>query len=85
VAAVSPATRRIEFVLKDHTSSTPATLIPVETGEEYPRIPVRGKRIAGAARKAAVGEKGPQKKASSRTGGDRSNKGTPKHGGKKGR
>jgi ribonuclease R len=46
VAAVIPATRRIEFVLVGHTPSAP----PARAGsvnvphEEYPRIPIRGKR-----------------------------------------
>jgi ribonuclease R len=49
VASVSPGTRRIEFVLASHTASTPAmrsaggTVAP----EEYPRIPLRGKRLSG--------------------------------------
>ena len=49
VASVSPATRRIEFALVTHTASAPAT----QTGargagfEEYPRIPLRGKRLTG--------------------------------------
>ena len=49
VAAVSPATRRIEFVLVNHTSSTSGSHPPpVNVGvEEYPRIPLRGKRLAG--------------------------------------
>jgi ribonuclease R len=48
VAAVVPATRRIEFVLVQHSSSTP----PTRPGgistphEEYPRIPLRGKRVS---------------------------------------
>jgi ribonuclease R len=48
VAAVVPATRRIEFVLVGHTAST----APVRPGgvstqlEEYPRIPLRGKRVS---------------------------------------
>jgi ribonuclease R len=47
VAAVVPATRRIEFVLVGHTASAP----PVRPGgvitppEEYPRIPLRGKKL----------------------------------------
>ncbi|MFA7059270.1 MAG: ribonuclease R [Pedobacter sp.] len=49
VAAVSPATRRIEFVLASHTPSQsaihPAT--PNSQSEEYPRIPVKGKRVNG--------------------------------------
>ncbi len=48
VAAVLPATRRIEFVLAAHTSSVPrSTPVAQITGtEEYPRIPIRGKRPA---------------------------------------
>ena len=47
VAAVVPATRRIEFVLVGHiASATPARPGGVITPhEEYPRIPLRGKRI----------------------------------------
>jgi ribonuclease R len=47
VAAVVPATRRIEFVLVEHiASATPARPGGVITPhEEYPRIPLRGKRI----------------------------------------
>jgi ribonuclease R len=49
VASVSPATRRIEFVLAAHTASPAA--IRTATGpvgsEEYPRIPLRGKRLTG--------------------------------------
>jgi ribonuclease R len=47
VAAVVPATRRIEFVLAGHTASV-ATVRPggVSTlHEEYPRVPIRGKRV----------------------------------------
>ncbi|MFH1029071.1 MAG: S1 RNA-binding domain-containing protein, partial [Pseudomonadota bacterium] len=49
VASVSPATRRIEFVLAGHTSSTPRTGVAVQSAgtDEYPRIPIRGKRLAG--------------------------------------
>ncbi|HXE95192.1 MAG TPA: VacB/RNase II family 3'-5' exoribonuclease, partial [Dongiaceae bacterium] len=49
VASVSPATRRIEFVLAAHTASTPATRPGAGTAgaEEYPRIPLRGKRLTG--------------------------------------
>ncbi len=49
VASVSPATRRIEFVLAAHIASAPATRPAggsVGT-EEYPRIPLRGKRLTG--------------------------------------
>jgi ribonuclease R len=48
VAAVVPATRRIEFVLVGHTASAaPARPGGVTTPhEEYPRIPLRGKRVS---------------------------------------
>ncbi|MGB9082731.1 MAG: ribonuclease R [Desulfuromonadaceae bacterium] len=49
VASVSPATRRIEFVLTAHTASPSAPRADAGKGgtEEYPRIPLRGKRLAG--------------------------------------
>ncbi len=50
VASVSPATRRIEFVLAAHTASSLVKLTTVsqETDSEgYPRIPLRGKRLTG--------------------------------------
>jgi ribonuclease R len=49
VASVSPATRRIEFVLAAHTASTsvPRPGTSATGSEEYPRIPLRGKRLAG--------------------------------------
>lgn len=49
VASVSPATRRIEFVLSSHKSLSPSSVtVPTLPGsEEYPRIPLRGKRLAG--------------------------------------
>jgi ribonuclease R len=49
VASVSPGTRRIEFVLAAHTASTPAARTGAGTtgSEEYPRIPLRGKRLTG--------------------------------------
>jgi ribonuclease R len=49
VASVSPATRRIEFVLVDHKSSTSVSPTASLTAgvEEYLRIPVRGKRLTG--------------------------------------
>jgi ribonuclease R len=48
VAAVVPATRRIEFVLAAHTGAAPQVR-QSPTGQaqdEYPRIPIKGKRIA---------------------------------------
>ncbi|OGR30226.1 MAG: hypothetical protein A2X83_01850 [Desulfuromonadales bacterium GWD2_54_10] len=49
VAAVTPATRRIEFVQVSHTPSQPAIrpTTPIVESEEYPRIPVKGKRVNG--------------------------------------
>jgi ribonuclease R len=47
VAAVVPATRRIEFVLAGHTASV-ATVRPGGAStlhDEYPRVPLRGKRV----------------------------------------
>ncbi|MDD2309501.1 MAG: ribonuclease R [Desulfuromonadaceae bacterium] len=48
VVSVSPGTRRIEFTLAAHTASTTATRTAAGTSvsEEYPRIPLRGKRVA---------------------------------------
>jgi ribonuclease R len=49
VVSVSPGTRRIEFALTAHTASTTATGAGAGAGtqEEYPRIPLRGKRLTG--------------------------------------
>lgn len=49
VASVSPATRRLEFVLAAHTAShsTPRAAAGKGAPEEYPRIPLRGKRLTG--------------------------------------
>ena len=47
VASVSPATRRIEFVLAAHASSAPRTAPEKGGSEEYPRIPLRGKKLTG--------------------------------------
>jgi ribonuclease R len=59
VASVTPATRRIEFMLIGHTSSTPQAAAILETAEEYPRIPVKGKRLTGLApRKPEAGKTG---------------------------
>jgi ribonuclease R len=60
VAAVIPATRRIEFVLVGHAAST----TPVISGgfstphEEYPRIPLRGKRVSSPGRRPEKDAKG---------------------------
>ncbi len=49
VASVSPGTRRIEFVLTTHSASSPAPRADngKSGSEEYPRIPLRGKRLPG--------------------------------------
>jgi ribonuclease R len=54
VAAVSPATRRIEFTLAAHTPSPPPTraTVPAAAPEEYPRIPIRGKKVPGFGRRS---------------------------------
>jgi ribonuclease R len=60
VAAVVPATRRVEFVLVGHTASAH----PVRPGagiashEEYPRIPLRGKRVSSPGRRPEKDTKG---------------------------
>ena len=45
VAAVIPATRRIEFVMVEHTVSAPPVRGAVASVDEFPRIPIRGKRV----------------------------------------
>lgn len=57
VAAVTPATRRIEFVLASHTPSQPAIhpATPIIASEEYPRIPLKGKRVSGFKRSSENG------------------------------
>ena len=48
VASVSPGTRRIEFLLTAHTSTAGRRTNSSTSGsEEYPRIPLRGKRLTG--------------------------------------
>jgi ribonuclease R len=49
VASVSPATRRIEFILAAHSASPspPRPSNGTAGTEEYPRIPLRGKRLSG--------------------------------------
>jgi ribonuclease R len=54
VVSVSPGTRRIEFALTSHTASTPRTAAKTTGSEEYPRIPLRGKRLAGLQPRANV-------------------------------
>jgi ribonuclease R len=66
VAAVSPATRRIEFVLVGHSSSTPQAA--PQADEEFPRIPLRGKRLPGHGLKGAAGERGAHGKGAGREG-----------------
>ena len=47
VASVSPGTRRIEFVLTAHKAANPRTETGATGPGEYPRIPLRGKRLTG--------------------------------------
>jgi ribonuclease R len=48
IASVSPGTRRIEFLLTAHTATAVRRTNSSSTGsEEYPRIPLRGKRLTG--------------------------------------
>ena len=75
VAAVIPATRRIEFVLVGHTASVAPTRVAMETGNEFPRIPIKGKRLSDFGRKQPGRE---HEKAESGA-----RKGRPKGGGKK--
>ena len=44
VVAVNPQARRIEFVLESHSTVRRDVTTTVMTSEEYPRIPIRGKR-----------------------------------------
>ena len=71
VAAVSPATRRIDFVLVEHASSTPpAKPLPIVTPpDEYPRIPIRGKRVPGPGRHPANADQNGPDKTTGRSGG----------------
>jgi ribonuclease R len=58
VAAVIPATRRIEFVLVGHTPSTlPARPTVIPGSEEYPRIPIRGKQLSNVKRTSSGNER----------------------------
>jgi ribonuclease R len=70
VASVSPATRRIEFVLAAHTASIPASRPGAGTTgtEEYPRIPLRGKRLTGLKPRGDSGEQGGRRGKNSTSG-----------------
>jgi ribonuclease R len=68
VAAVVPATRRIEFTLADHTASAPPGRLGTTATqqEEYPRIPVKGKRVSNFGNKPEISvTKGPASRTSS--------------------
>ena len=60
VVSVSPGTRRIEFTLAAHSASAsaPRTDAVRSGGEEYPRIPLRGKRLTGLQPRAESGGQG---------------------------
>jgi ribonuclease R len=75
VAAVIPATRRIEFVLVDHTVSAPPDRGTIASVDEFPRIPIKGKRLPGLARKSGDRDNGTPAKGARR--------GKPQVGGKK--
>lgn len=69
VASVSPATRRIEFTLAAHTSTVAPRNTSGATGsEEYPRIPLRGKRLTGLQPKSTGQDKGSKGGLGARTG-----------------
>lgn len=59
VASVSPATRRIEFTLAAHSAapSLPRPDAGSGTPEEYPRIPLRGKRLPGVQPRGEGGDR----------------------------
>jgi len=83
VAAVNQATRRIEFVLIEHASSTPQAPVSTDSSEEYPRIPIRGKRLPGTVRKSAAEEREAPRNGTSQAKGKKSPKETPKRGTRK--
>jgi len=67
LASVSPATRRIEFLLVGHSASTTMPgIAPAQ--EEYARIPIRGKRPAATGRNRAYGDRQPSGKGPVRNG-----------------
>ncbi len=85
VVAVSPSTRRIEFTLIDHTPSIQPAKTDVDHAEEYPRIPIRGKRLPGSGRSVSTTGKSRRPGKAPRTGGRTpKNEGAPR-GGKSGR
>jgi ribonuclease R len=83
VAAVIPATRRIEFILVSHTSSTPLAAGAAELATDFPKVPIKGKRVSGFARTSGGGDTGGAKKGAGRgeRGGEK--KGGAKGGGRK--
>jgi ribonuclease R len=57
IASVSPGTRRIEFILAAHTATAARQTNTGAAGaEEYPRIPLRGKRLTGVQPRSDKGE-----------------------------
>jgi ribonuclease R len=83
VASVSPATRKIEFILIGHTSSTPQAIDAIIKMEEYPRLPIKGKRLSGLGSGIAEKEMSYGKKENKFGKRNNSSKGSPKSGGKK--
>lgn len=45
VIAVTPATRRIEFAMVEHSQLNGGTTPTYQVAEEYPRLPIRGKKV----------------------------------------
>ena len=73
VAAVIPATRKIEFVLVGHTASVAPTRLAGggDLSDEYPRIPIRGKRPTSAQRKQPKAAATAKRTGTSKNGGKR--------------
>lgn len=60
VASVSPATRRIEFVLAEEATTTKTGKgVIANNSEEYPRIPLRGKNLSGLQSRAKINNNTP--------------------------
>ncbi|ABK98794.1 ribonuclease R [Pelobacter propionicus] len=83
VASVSPATRRIEFVLVGHASSTPQMPLTTAGDGEFPRTPIRGKRLPGQGRERNAEGTKPSPAAGRREGQKRTKKGAVRTGGRK--
>ncbi len=71
VAGVSPATRRIEFTLVSHTSAIHQVTHRAgrPAAEEYPRIPIKGKRLGKPVGRSTTGSKDSSGRGAKPTGG----------------